>query len=114
MSNFLRYLSIHNISMALALGSFAPVAAFPQPNHQFQNGLNDVAAGVRIGKLLESAKRNFEKGNVKKLIKNMLDLIWTFDKFMMLCNFLIFDKCSTRCIEPCPISMTQNSRFFGI
>ena len=39
-----------------------------------QVGLNDVAVGIRIGKLLDKAKNNFEKGNLKDLIDNMLDL----------------------------------------
>jgi hypothetical protein len=59
---------------ALAIGSFAPVAAFPVSDYQMQAGLNDIAAGVRIGKLLEKAKKNFQKGNLKGLIENMFDL----------------------------------------
>jgi hypothetical protein len=62
------------MALALAIGSFAPVAIFPASNYQMQIGLNDVAAGVRIAKLLEKARTKFEKENLKGLIENMLDL----------------------------------------
>ena len=62
------------MALALTIGSFTSVTTLPASNYQMQIGLNDVAAGVRIGKLLEKAKKNFEKGNLKDLIDNMLDL----------------------------------------
>lgn len=62
------------MALALAIGSFAPVAAFPAPNYQMQIGINDVAAGVRIGKLLEKAKKHFKNENLKELLENMYDL----------------------------------------
>lgn len=44
MGNFSRYISINNMAMALTIGSFAPVAAFPpQQGTQYDVGLGDVA-----------------------------------------------------------------------
>lgn len=74
MANFSSYFSLNRMALALTIGSFTSVTALPASNYQMQIGLNDVAAGVRIGKLLEKAKKNFEKGNLKDLIDNMLDL----------------------------------------
>ena len=62
------------MALALTIGSLTSVTSLPASNYQMQIGLNDVAAGVRIGKLIEKAKKNFEKGNLKDLIDNMLDL----------------------------------------
>lgn len=75
MANFFSNSLFNRMALALAIGSFTPVAAFPQaPSYQMQYWLNDVVTGVRIGKLLEKAKKNFEKENLKSLIENMLDL----------------------------------------
>lgn len=74
MANFSSYFSHNRMALALAIGSFAPVAAFPAPNYQMQFGVNDVLDAVRIGKLLDKAKKNFKKENLKDLIENMFDL----------------------------------------
>lgn len=67
-------LSVHNLSVALTLGTFACVVANPHPNCQVQIDLNDIALGVRLGKLIESAKKHFDKKDHKALIKDMLEL----------------------------------------
>lgn len=74
MANFSSYFSLNRMAMALAIGSFTPVVAFPAPNYQMQIELNEVQAGVRIGKLIKKAKKNFEKESLEKLIENMFDL----------------------------------------
>ena len=72
MGHFSRYISASNILMALTLGSFTCVAVIPQPAYAID--INDIAARIRIGKLIEKAKKNFDKSDVKSLIKDMLDL----------------------------------------
>lgn len=67
-------LSIHNLSVALTFGTFACVVANPPPVCQVQIDLNDIALGVRLGKLIESAKKHFDKKDHKALIKDMLEL----------------------------------------
>ena len=74
MANFFSYFSLNRMALALTIGSLTSVTSLPASNYQMQIGLNDVAAGVRIGKLIEKVKKNFEKGNLKDLIDNMLDL----------------------------------------
>lgn len=73
MANISSYFSLNRMALALAIGSFTPVAAFPAPYYK-QAGVFDIATGIRIGKLLEKAKKNFEKGKLKDLIENMLDI----------------------------------------
>lgn len=73
MANFFSHFSLNRLALALAIGSFTPVTALPVPNYQIQIS-NDVAASIRIGKLLEKTKKNFGKENLNELIENMLDL----------------------------------------
>jgi len=74
MANFSSYFLLNRMALALTIGSFASLVALPPPNYQMQIGLNDINAGIRIGRLLEKAKKNFENKNLKNLIENMLDL----------------------------------------
>jgi hypothetical protein len=74
MANISRYFSLNRMALALAIGSFTPVAAFPAPCYHTQANFGDIATGIRIGKLLEKAKKNFEKGKLKDLIEDMLNL----------------------------------------
>lgn len=74
MANFSNYFLLNRMALALAIGSFTPIAVLPASNYRMQVGLNDVVAGVRVGRLLEKAKKNFDKENLKDLIENMLDL----------------------------------------
>ena len=74
MANFSSYFSLNRVVLAITICSFAPVAIFSAPNCQKHIEVNNIAAGVRIGKLLEKAKKNFEKENLKGLIENMFDL----------------------------------------
>lgn len=72
MGYFSRYISASNIIMALTIGSFTCATVIPQPIYTID--INDIAAGVRIGKLIEKAKKHFGKRDVKSLIEDMLDL----------------------------------------
>lgn len=72
MGHFPRYISTSNVVMALTLSSFTCAAVIPQPAYAIE--MNDIAAGVRIGKLIEKAKKHFDRGDVRALIEDMLDL----------------------------------------
>lgn len=72
MGHFSRYLPASNVVMALTLGSFTCAAVIPQSAHAME--MNDIATGVRLGKLIEKTKKHFDKGDVKALIEDMLDL----------------------------------------
>ncbi len=69
---FSRYISASNVVMALTIGSFTCATLIPHPGYAID--VNDIAAGVRIGKLIEKAKKHFDKDDVKALIEDMLDL----------------------------------------
>jgi len=60
--------------MAFTLGTFACVVAAPFPVCQVQIDLNDIALAVKLGKLIESSKKHFDKKDHKALIKDMLNL----------------------------------------
>jgi hypothetical protein len=74
MGNLGRYFTYHNLALALTLGSFASVATLPAQQPGWNLTPQDIATGVRLGKLLDHAKKNFEKCSVKSLIENMLDI----------------------------------------
>lgn len=72
MGHFSRYISASNVVMALTISSFTCATLIPHP--VYATDFNDIAARVRIGKLIEKAKKHFDKDDVKALIENMLDL----------------------------------------